>query len=34
MGVEKIVGIVDGSGVLVDPQGLDRKALLFLVTNR
>jgi len=34
MGEEKIVGIVDGSGVLVDPNGLERKALLELVKNR
>jgi len=34
MGVEKTVGIVDGSGVLVDPNGLDRNGLLFLVKNR
>jgi glutamate dehydrogenase len=34
MGVEKVVGIVDGSGVLVDPNGLDRNGLLFLVNNR
>ena len=34
MGVEKVVGIVDGSGVLCDPEGLDRTALLKLVENR
>ena len=34
MGDEKIVGIVDGSGVLYDPQGLDRSALLKLVEKR
>jgi len=34
MGEEKVVGIVDGSGVLADPNGLDRDALLFLVQNR
>lgn len=34
MGVEKIVGIVDGSGVLVDPMGLNREGLLYLVKNR
>lgn len=34
MGVEKIVGIVDGSGVLVDPKGIEREALLQLVRNR
>ena len=34
MGVEKIVGIVDGSGVLVDPEGIDRDGLLELVKNR
>ena len=34
MGVEKVIGIVDGSGVLVDSEGLDRDALLHLVNNR
>ena len=34
MGVEKIVGIVDGSGTLFDPEGIDRDALLRLVNNR
>jgi len=34
MGKEKIVGIVDGSGVLYDPAGLDRPALLELVAKR
>jgi len=34
MGVEKIVGIVDGSGVLYDPKGLNRDGLLTLVKNR
>lgn len=34
MGTEKIVGIVDGSGVLYDPEGLDRTALLELVDKR
>ena len=29
-GDEKIVGIVDGSGVLYDPQGLQREELLSL----
>ena len=28
MGEEKIVGIVDGTGVLYDPEGLHRKTLL------
>lgn len=28
LGEESIVGIVDGSGVLYDPEGLDRQALL------
>ena len=31
---EKIVGIVDGSGVLCDPAGLDRKALEAMATDR
>lgn len=30
MGNEIIVGIVDGSGVLYDPNGIDRKELLKL----
>ena len=34
MGKEKIVGIVDGSGVLYDPAGLHRPALLELVDKR
>ena len=34
MGKEKIVGIVDGSGTLYDPNGLDRDALLKLVDKR
>jgi len=34
MGQEKIVGILDGSGVLYDPEGLNRDALLELVQNR
>lgn len=31
MGNEKIVGIVDGSGVLYDPLGLDKSSLMKLV---
>jgi len=34
MGNEKIIGIVDGSGVLYDPQGLSRESLLKLVDSR
>ena len=34
MGREKVVGIADGSGVIYDPKGLDRDALLRLVANR
>lgn len=34
MGQEKIVGIVDGSGVLYDPAGLCRDSLMELVNNR
>lgn len=34
MGVEKVIGIVDGSGTLFDPEGLDRNALLELVKTR
>jgi hypothetical protein len=30
MGKEIIVGIVDGSGVLYDPNGIDREELLKL----
>lgn len=34
MSKEKIIGIVDGSGVLYDPEGLDREFLNILVKNR
>jgi glutamate dehydrogenase len=34
MGHEKIIGIVDGSGVLFDPEGLCRESLLKLVESR
>lgn len=34
MGEEKIVGIVDGSGVLYDPEGICRESLLKLVEKR
>lgn len=34
MGVEKTLAIVDGSGVLYDPEGLDKKELLHLATMR
>jgi len=34
MGTEKIIGIVDGSGVLYDPAGLNRDSLLKLVDKR
>ena len=34
MGKEKIVAIVDGSGVLYDPEGLHRPSLMELVDNR
>ena len=34
MGVEKVIGIVDGSGTLFDPNGLDRHSLLELVKTR
>ena len=34
MSKEKIVGIVDGSGVLCDPEGIDREALTKLATDR
>ena len=34
MGKEKIVGIVDGSGVIYDPEGIDRPSLLELVEKR
>jgi len=27
MGNEKIIGVVDGSGVLFDPEGLDKESL-------
>lgn len=34
LGNEKYTAIVDGSGVIVDPNGLDREELLKLATNR
>jgi glutamate dehydrogenase len=34
LGEESIVGIVDGSGVIYDPEGLDRKELLALCDSR
>lgn len=34
MGEEKIVGIVDGSGVIYDPEGLNREALITLAKSR
>ena len=34
MGEEKIVGIVDGSGVLYDPEGIDRQQLITLAKSR
>lgn len=34
LGEETIVGIVDGSGVIYDPEGLDRDALLQLCDQR
>ena len=34
LGEESIVGIVDGSGVIYDPNGLDRKELLRLCETR
>lgn len=34
MGEEKVVGIVDGSGVLYDPEGLNREAVLQLAKSR
>lgn len=34
MSKEIIIGIVDGSGVLYDPEGLDREALMVCVKNR
>ena len=27
MGKEKIIGVVDGSGVLFDPEGIDRDSI-------
>jgi glutamate dehydrogenase len=34
LGEEKIVGIVDGSGVLYDPEGINRESLLELCDRR
>lgn len=34
LGIEKTIGIVDGSGVLFDPQGINREELLRLAKNR
>jgi len=34
LGEEKIVGMVDGSGVLYDPKGLNRDSLLVLCDRR
>jgi glutamate dehydrogenase len=34
LGREKYVAVVDGSGVLVDPQGIDREELLRLAKSR
>lgn len=31
---DKTIGIVDGSGVLYDPQGINREELLRLATKR
>lgn len=31
LGEERVIGIVDGAGVLYDPEGLDRESLLKLV---
>lgn len=34
MGEEKVVGVVDGSGVLYDPEGINREALVQLAKSR
>jgi glutamate dehydrogenase len=34
MGEEKIIGIVDGSGVLFDPEGIHRESLVTLAKSR
>lgn len=34
MSNEKIIGIVDGSGVLFDPEGINREHLNKLAENR
>jgi glutamate dehydrogenase len=34
MGKEKIIGVVDGSGVLFDPEGLDKESLNQLAATR
>lgn len=33
-GKEKIIGMVDGSGVIFDPKGIDRTELLRLAEKR
>jgi glutamate dehydrogenase len=34
MGNEKIIGVIDGSGVLFDPEGIEREALVQLAKSR
>ena len=34
MGKEKIIGIVDGSGVLFEPNGIERESLVQLAKSR
>jgi glutamate dehydrogenase len=34
MGNEKIVGVIDGSGVLYDPEGIEREPLVQLAKSR
>jgi glutamate dehydrogenase len=34
MGSEKIVGVIDGSGVLYDPEGIEREPLVQLAKSR
>jgi glutamate dehydrogenase len=34
LGLEKTIGVVDGSGVLFDPQGINREELLRLAKSR
>ena len=34
MGNEKLIGLIDGSGVLFDPNGIDREGIVLLAKSR